>query len=312
MIHASTTARASASTARTVESHRVVQRIRHTSGSAITANEARTDSTVMAPGRPGGASRNPATSAVTTGVTVSTVTTISRSVGSHAQAAMRGQEIPRVLPTGVATAMSPQVPAERRQSNQVTQTLPVPAGLPDDLISASEHRRRECKPKNVGGLHVDNQLERLRLLDGKVTGLDAFQDLVDIPGSPPEQVEIVRRIGDEGPLLREVVRIEDRRKPVLEDQAHELLGMNVEDRILMSEDQPLRVRLGHGSECALEFFRSPHLESFDVDTNGPRRVPRSGQSRTGGAIGWVRENGHPGDSGYGFFEQSEPLATQLA
>src|SRR5262249_17007300 len=106
MIHASTTARARASTARTVESHTVVQRIRHTSGWAITANEARIDWRVMAAGRPGGASLNPATSAVRTGVTVSTATTISRSVGSHAQAATRGHAIPRALPTPVATAIS--------------------------------------------------------------------------------------------------------------------------------------------------------------------------------------------------------------
>src|SRR5262245_18020660 len=106
MIHASTTARASASTARTEESHTVVQRMRHTSGSAMTANEAWMDSTVIAPGRPGGADRNPATSAVTTGVTVSTVTTIKRSVGSHAQAAIRGHAILLALPTPVATANS--------------------------------------------------------------------------------------------------------------------------------------------------------------------------------------------------------------
>ena len=106
MIQASTTARASASTARTEESQTVVQRMRQTSGSAMTANEARMDSTVMAPGRPGGASLNPATSAVTTGVTVSTATTISRSVGSQAHAAIRGHAIPRGRRTPVATATS--------------------------------------------------------------------------------------------------------------------------------------------------------------------------------------------------------------
>jgi len=48
------------------------------------------------------------------------------------------------------------------------------ARLPDDLIRACEERRRDCKPKNMGGLGVDNQLEGLRLLDGKVTGLDTL------------------------------------------------------------------------------------------------------------------------------------------
>ena len=44
----------------------------------------------MAPGRPGGASLNPASSAVTTGVTVRTATMISSRVGSHAHARTRG------------------------------------------------------------------------------------------------------------------------------------------------------------------------------------------------------------------------------
>ena len=105
MIHASTTASASASTARTVESQTVVQRICHTSGCAITANEARIDSAVIAPGRPGGASRKPASSAVATGVTVSTATVISSNVGSHAPAATRGHESARTRLRPVATAM---------------------------------------------------------------------------------------------------------------------------------------------------------------------------------------------------------------
>src|SRR5215831_2375203 len=102
MIHASTTARASASTARTVESHTVVQRIRQTSGSAITPSEARIDFQVIAPGRPGGASLNPATSAVRTGVTVSTVTTISSRVGSHAHATTRGHANDRLAWVAIA------------------------------------------------------------------------------------------------------------------------------------------------------------------------------------------------------------------
>src|SRR6267143_442526 len=105
MIHARTTASASASTARTVESQTVVQRICHTSGCAITANEARTDSTVIAPARPGGASRKPASSAVATGVTVSTATVISNNVGSHAPAPTHGHDSARTRLRPVATAM---------------------------------------------------------------------------------------------------------------------------------------------------------------------------------------------------------------
>src|SRR5437879_4479342 len=106
MIHARTTARASASTARTVDSQTVVHSICQTSGCAMTANEARIDSTEIAPARPGGASRNPASSAVTTGVTVSTATVISRRVGSQGHARTRGHPKTPTLPTPVTAAMS--------------------------------------------------------------------------------------------------------------------------------------------------------------------------------------------------------------
>ena len=105
MIHASTTASARASTARTVDSQTVVQSTCHTSGCTITVSEAWIDSQVMAPGRPGGASLNPASKAVATGVTVSTATTISSNVGNDTHAT-----IPR-RPRSRVRAKSPALPA---------------------------------------------------------------------------------------------------------------------------------------------------------------------------------------------------------
>src|SRR5262249_50825315 len=158
-------------------------------------------------------------------------------------------------------------------------------------------------PESTGGLGVDNQLELLRLFHGKVTGLDALQDLVDIYGGPPEQVLVVRCIRDEPTLLCEVLQIEHRRQPAFESQAREPLRVDVEERVLMRENQPLGARLGHGGECAVEFLRPPNLESFEVETQGLRRIPCSATARPGRAIGWVRENCYPRDSGHRLLEQ---------
>src|SRR5439155_1926425 len=94
---------ARARTARTVESHTVVQRICQTSGWAITPNDAWIDAHEIAPGRPGGASLKPASSATATGVTVSTATVISSAVGSHAPSATLGQ---RTHPTRVRVTVA--------------------------------------------------------------------------------------------------------------------------------------------------------------------------------------------------------------
>ena len=53
---------------------------------------------------------------------------------------------------------------------------------PDDLVRAREQRRRDREPERLRCLEVDHQLELGRLLDGKITGLGACEDLVDEDG----------------------------------------------------------------------------------------------------------------------------------
>ena len=50
-------------------------------------------------------------------------------------------------------------------------------GLLDQLVYAREQRRRDCQPKGLGDLDVDDQLERSRLLNGEVGGLCPLQEV---------------------------------------------------------------------------------------------------------------------------------------
>src|SRR5262245_42399761 len=58
----------------------------------------------------------------------------------------------------------------------------------------------------------------------------------------------------------------------------------------MRENQPLAARLGHGGECAVELLRPPNRDSFELETQGVRRLPCSAKARPGSTIGWVPEN----------------------
>jgi hypothetical protein len=49
--------------------------------------------------------------------------------------------------------------------------------LPNHLIGAYEHRLRHGNAERFGRLQVDDQLEARRLLDGKIAGFGAAQDL---------------------------------------------------------------------------------------------------------------------------------------
>jgi hypothetical protein len=55
----------------------------------------------------------------------------------------------------------------------------------NDLIRPRQHRGWNREAEGFRGLEVDNQLERCRLLDGKIGGFDALQDAVDVGGQPP-------------------------------------------------------------------------------------------------------------------------------
>ena len=62
--------------------------------------------------------------------------------------------------------------------------------LLDDLISTSQEHRRKLQPERPCCPHVHHELEFCRLLNRKITRLDALQDLFDLARRTP--VEIVK------------------------------------------------------------------------------------------------------------------------
>src|SRR5207249_10264006 len=72
-------------------------------------------------------------------------------------------------------------------------------GLLDNLIRPSEHWRRDLQTELLRRLEVDHQFELAWLLDGKVRGLGAFEDLVHIGGGTPIQIGKARSIRHDPP-----------------------------------------------------------------------------------------------------------------
>ena len=50
----------------------------------------------------------------------------------------------------------------------------------DDLIRPQHQRRRDREAECLGGLQIDDEVELTGLLDWKITGLCAFDDLVHV------------------------------------------------------------------------------------------------------------------------------------
>src|SRR5690348_14288192 len=61
----------------------------------------------------------------------------------------------------------------------------ITALLFDDRGRAQEQRRRNGDVQRLGGLEIDRQLERGRLLHGQVPRPRALEDLVDVAGRAP-------------------------------------------------------------------------------------------------------------------------------
>src|SRR5215470_7513385 len=80
---------------------------------------------------------------------------------------------------------------------------------PDDLVGPDEDGLRDRQTERLGGLHVDDQFELRRLLDGDLTRPSAFQDLVYKNGSAFVDLGKVGAVGDERSGFGEWAQIVD-------------------------------------------------------------------------------------------------------
>ena len=87
------------------------------------------------------------------------------------------------------------------------------------LVGLSEQSRRHGEPERLSTLEVDHKLELGRLLDGQIRGLGAFEDFVDVCRGAPEPISDTRTVGHEAAERHILPGIEDRRQPVLRDEA---------------------------------------------------------------------------------------------
>src|SRR5437764_11539271 len=101
--------------------------------------------------------------------------------------------------------------------------------LLDDLVGPLEQRLRDGEPERFGGLEVDDQLELGGLLDGKIAGLRALEDLIHVRGRPPEQIVKVWPIGHEAAGAHDkLTLVVNRRQLVLGRKLDEAGSVHIE------------------------------------------------------------------------------------
>src|SRR5262249_57737378 len=104
-------------------------------------------------------------------------------------------------------------------------------------VGGGQERRRDGQPERLGGLEVDDQLERGRLLDWQIGGLGALEDFVDIDGGASGLLEEVRYIGHQATLTNVVLVLEHRGEPETNRRVQDPPAVKEEERIIQREER---------------------------------------------------------------------------
>ena len=127
------------------------------------------------------------------------------------------------LPLTLTESPGPPAPARWAESEQFW-ILDCQFWIPessDNSVGSSENVRRNRQADLFSSFQIDHELELHRLLNRKVSGLGAFQDLVDVGCGASIIIRSVRTVGHKAPIFYKTRIGVDHRQPTFFSVAHE-------------------------------------------------------------------------------------------
>src|SRR4029453_282157 len=137
------------------------------------------------------------------------------------------------------------------------------APLFDDLIRPRQQRRRDGEAEGLGGLEVDDQLERCRLLNRKVRRLGPFQNPVHHVRGAPEDVSDERPVRNETPGFRVFALCTYRRQTPLLRLLGDLRSVCIEHRARWNKGRACALS-AHACEGSVQVARSTPLVYLEL------------------------------------------------
>src|SRR5215813_10849928 len=161
------------------------------------------------------------------------------------------------------------------------------------FVRPRQHVRWNRQADLLGRFKVDNELELLRLLHGKVGGFGTFQDLVHVNSSTTVQVGQAHAVGHKPPGFHVFSPTVYRRELALYREFCNLL-VRERDRTSHQQEDCVRPALFCSLECSFETLGNPHLYVLQLHSENPGsqfglfqhlyvpwngRIPEHGQAR---------------------------------
>src|SRR6266446_5649947 len=131
----------------------------------------------------------------------------------------------------------------------------------DDLIRTNQQRLRNRQAERLRRLQVDDEFELRGLLDGKVGGLGALEDLIDeVCGAPP-QVSDIDPVRHEPASIYELPIPIHRRQPALGRKVRDTSSVSGGERI-PQHDKGVRALRLDSRERGVEIIESSQLQGL--------------------------------------------------
>src|ERR1700738_4318724 len=162
--------------------------------------------------------------------------------------------------------------------------------LLDHLVGDREEPRRKGQAERLGGLEVDSELELGWLLHRQVRGLGALEDLVNVAGGTPKQVNKIYPVGHEAAGCHKFPKSMNRRQLVRGREICNELPISERERVF-DRNQSVRSLPSCSFECAIEVVRASNLQGVDLYRQGLTRCPRFFEDKRGIRIGRIPKDG---------------------
>src|SRR5215831_3654518 len=224
-----------------------------------------------------------------------------------AETDMPGLPPPRHIPT-LPTAAAFRTISDGPPSTQSSLCL----FLFDDFVGTGEDRWRDCKAEPLGGLEIDDQLERRRLLDRQIGGLDAVEDPSRVNADPAIYAsQTTRSITDQPAGQGVLAQLIDRRNGIARCSLHELVAPAIEEW-LGGDEERAGTQFDQGGESGVDLAFGAGSQDMELQPLRAHRFLHVSNELLSSRIHRIHQQGnHPG-LGNQLGEQLEAFGRQVA